>query len=143
MERTVLHLLGDKGRDVWSVTSDTTIYDALGFMADRGIGAVVVIDDGELSGIFSERDYARKVVLKGLESKNTTVQQLMSTDVVTVTPSDTVMTCMTLMTERRFRHLPVVDDGAVVGVISIGDVVRNVIDEQRYLIEQLQQYISS
>ncbi len=143
MERTVQHLLGEKGRDVWSVSSDTTVYEALEYMAEKGIGAVVVIDDGRLSGIFSERDYARKVVLMGRHSRDTKVAELMSTDVITVALTDSVMTCMTVMSERRFRHLPVVEGGDVVGVISIGDVVRNVIEEQRYLIDQLQQYITS
>jgi CBS domain-containing protein len=143
MERTVQHLLGEKGRDVWSVSSDATVYEALEYMAEKGIGAVVVIDDGRLSGIFSERDYARKVVLMGRHSRDTKVAELMSTDVITVALTDSVMTCMTVMSERRFRHLPVVEGGDVVGVISIGDVVRNVIEEQRYLIDQLQQYITS
>ncbi len=143
MERTVQHLLGEKGRDVWSVSSDTTVYEALEYMAEKGIGAVVVIDDGNLSGIFSERDYARKVVLMGRHSRDMKVAELMSTDVITAAMTDSVMTCMTVMSERRFRHLPVVEDGDVVGVVSIGDVVRNVIEEQRYLIDQLQQYITS
>ncbi|HDL41667.1 MAG TPA: CBS domain-containing protein [Actinobacteria bacterium] len=143
MERTVQHLLGEKGRDVWSVSSDATVYEALEYMAEKGIGAVVVIDDGTLTGIFSERDYARKIVLMGRHSRDTKVADLMSTDVITVAPTDSVMTCMTVMSERRFRHLPVVEDGDVVGVVSIGDVVRNVIEEQRYLIDQLQQYITS
>ncbi|NOX24432.1 MAG: CBS domain-containing protein [Actinobacteria bacterium] len=143
LERTVQHLLGEKGRDVWSVSSDTTVYEALEYMAEKGIGAVVVIDDGNLSGIFSERDYARKVVLMGRHSRDMKVAELMSTDVITAAMTDSVMTCMTVMSERRFRHLPVVEDGDVVGVVSIGDVVRNVIEEQRYLIDQLQQYITS
>jgi len=143
LERTVQHLLGEKGRDVWSVSSDTTVYEALEYMAEKGIGAVVVIDDGNLSGIFSERDYARKVVLMGRHSRDMKVAELMSTDVITAAMTDSVMTCMTVMSERRFRHLPVVEGGDVVGVVSIGDVVRNVIEEQRYLIDQLQQYITS
>jgi len=143
MERTVQHLLGEKGRDVWSVSSDATVYEALEYMAEKGIGAVVVIDDGTLTGIFSERDYARKIVLMGRHSRDTKVADLMSTDVITVALTDSVMTCMTVMSERRFRHLPVVEGSDVVGVVSIGDVVRNVIEEQRYLIDQLQQYISS
>jgi CBS domain-containing protein len=143
VERTVQHLLGEKGRDVWSVPSDATVYEALEYMAEKGIGAVVVIDDGRLSGIFSERDYARKIVLMGRDSRDTKVAELMSKDVITVAPTDSVMTCMTVMSEGRFRHLPVVEDADVVGVVSIGDVVRNVIEEQRYLIDQLQQYITS
>ena len=145
MAKTVAHLLDEKvsgtGSDVWSVAPTATVYEALEIMAANNIGALVVLDGDRLVGIMSERDYARKVILFDRGSRETTVAEIMTPDPVTVPRSTTVTECMELMTNNRFRHLPVVDDG-LVGVVSIGDVVRAVIDEQRYLIEQLEGYIT-
>jgi CBS domain-containing protein len=144
MRTTVAHLLAAKGRDVWSVRPDTTVYAALEEMSEKGVGALVVIDDdGRLAGIMSERDYARKVVLLDRVSKRTAVRDIMTEEVHTVVPDTTVAECMQTMTDRRIRHLPVLDAGLVVGVVSIGDIVKAVIHDQRFLIEQLEQYITS
>ena len=142
MQKTVAHILDKKGQAVWSVPSDTSVFDALTLMAEHNIGALVVSDDGALTGIISERDYARKVILKGRESRNTTVGEIMTPDPTTVSPQDTVDECMGLMTDNRFRHLPVVSNGEILGVISIGDVVGAVIDEQKFIIDQLEGYIT-
>jgi CBS domain-containing protein len=128
---------------VHSVSPDDTVYDALAVMAEHNIGAVIVLEHGELVGILSERDYARKGILKGHASKDTPVRALMTSPVVSVPASWSVHHCMSIMTERRIRHLPVVDDGRLVGVISIGDVVRAVVDEQQFTINALQSYIAS
>lgn len=112
-------------------------------MAERGVGALLVIDDGHLSGIISERDYARKVVLLSRVSKKTPVSDIMTADVHTVTPDTSVSDCMGTMTDHRIRHLPVKDDGEVVGIVSIGDIVKAVIQEQKFLIDQLEQYITT
>ncbi|MDJ0790932.1 MAG: CBS domain-containing protein [Acidimicrobiia bacterium] len=141
MRRTVAQLLEAKDPAVWSVRSDVTVYAALESMADKNVGALLVIDDGVLVGILSERDYARKVILMDRGSRETAVSEIMSRDPVTVAPSATTGECMQLMTDNRFRHLPVVD-GQVVGIISIGDVVRAVIDEQQFMIDQLEGYIT-
>jgi CBS domain-containing protein len=141
MNKTVAAILEDKGREVWSLSSDASVFDALGLMAERNIGAVVVVDGDRLVGIISERDYARKVVLLDRVSKSTAIADIMTANVVTVTPEATVDHCMTLMTDRRIRHLPVIDDDRLLGVVSIGDVVRAVIAEREYLIAQLEQYI--
>ncbi|MEZ5175360.1 MAG: CBS domain-containing protein [Acidimicrobiia bacterium] len=142
MRTTVAHILSHKGREVWSVDSATSVFDALELMADKNIGALVVIDAGVLVGIISERDYARKVILRGRESRHTPVADIMTQHPVTVTPVKTVRECMALMTANRFRHLPVVDGGTLYGVVSIGDVVRAVIDEQEFVIDQLEGYIT-
>lgn len=138
----VRDILRNKGEQVWSVPADTTVRAALEEMADKNIGAVLVMDRGRLAGIFSERDYARKVVLQGRRSDQTLVGEVMTTQVVGVRPSDTVAECMAIMTEKRIRHLPVVDGGEVAGVVSIGDVVKTIISEQQFLIEQLELYIT-
>ena len=142
MQKTVGHILAFKGQDVWSIPSDISVLDALSMLAEKNIGALVVVNDGVLIGIVSERDYARKVILADKSSRDTLVSDIMTPDPVTVTSTDTVGACMGLMTENRFRHLPVVDDGVLKGVISIGDVVRAVIEEQEFLIEQLEGYIT-
>jgi CBS domain-containing protein len=139
----VSEVLSGKGRSVWAVAPDQPVFQALELMAAKGIGAVLVMRDGRLAGILSERDYARKVALKGRTSADTPVAEIMSDAVVTVTPDDTVDTCMMLMTERKIRHLPVVDAGHVVGVLSIGDLVKSVIDAQQREIAELQRYIVS
>lgn len=142
MSRTVQSIIDAKGSDVWSIDGDASVFEALEFMADKNIGAVIVTHDGELAGIMSERDYARKIILMSRMSKETRISDIMTPDPTCVAPSDTVDNCMKLMTENRFRHLPVVDDGALVGLISIGDVVRAVIGEQQFLIDQLESYIT-
>src|SRR5438132_2813028 len=140
----VNEILKAKGRDVWTVSSDSTVYDALQEMADKNVGALLVVEDGKLVGVFSERDYARKVILHGKASKDTLVKEIMSTEMFWVRPDETVAGCMELMTNKRIRHLPVLDDeGRLVGVISIGDVVKAVISEKEFAIQQLDLYISS
>ncbi|MFC6839421.1 CBS domain-containing protein [Xanthomonas theicola] len=141
--RTVRQLLGDKGGEIHAVPPDAAVVDALRLMADKGIGAVLVMQDRRLVGILSERDYARKVVLQDRSSATTPVRDIMSAKVHTVDPAQSVQQCMALMTGQRIRHLPVVQAGAVVGVISIGDLVKAVIEEQQQELEQLQRYITS
>jgi len=140
--QTVRQMLTAKSA-IYSVSPDDTVFEALALMAERNIGAVLVVEQGELVGILSERDYARKGILKGHASKDTAVRHLMTAPVVSVPASWSVHHCMSIMTERRIRHLPVVDEGRLVGVISIGDVVRAVVDEQQFTITALQSYIAS
>ena len=135
-------LLDRKGRGVFSIAPEASVYSAIEQMAERGIGALVVLQDGRLAGVFSERDYTRKVILAGRSSRETEVGEIMSTDLVTVTPTDGVNHCLRLMTENRVRHLPVVADGLVVGVLSIGDLVKQVIAEQEDTIDHLQSDIA-
>ena len=142
MQKTVANIIDHKGRDIWAVDATNSVYEALEIMADKNVGALVVTSDDALTGILSERDYARKVILVSKGSKKTPVSEIMTPNPVTVEPSDTVASCMQLMTDRRIRHLPVVEDGDLVGVISIGDVVRAVIEEQKFLIDQLESYIT-
>ncbi|CAD0317824.1 CBS domain-containing protein [Xanthomonas hortorum] len=141
--QTVRQLLGTKQVEVFAVAADAAVIEAIRLMAEKGIGAVLVMDGSRLIGIVSERDYARKVVLRDRASSTTSVAEIMSTEVVTVSPSDTVERCMQLMTDGRFRHLPVVENGRVHGVISIGDLVKAVIENQQRDIDQLQRYIAS
>jgi CBS domain-containing protein len=138
---TVRQMLAGRGT-VISVAPSTTVFEALQRMAERNIGAVLVLNDGRLVGIFTERDYARKVVLRGLNSKNTPVGDLMTGKVITVGQSWTADQCMALMTEHHVRHLPVVEDDRVLGVVSIGDAVKAVVDEQHFVIGQLTHYIT-
>ncbi len=140
--QTVNQLLTIKGEQVFSVGPTDSVLRAIEIMATRHIGALLVMNQGTLLGIISERDYARKVILKKRSSSDTTVEEIMSAPAVTVSPQDTVRHCMELMTEGRFRHLPVVHAGRVVGMLSIGDLVKAVIDEQRDQIEQLERYIA-
>ncbi len=140
--KLVTHLLDTKGGDIISIGQNASVYDAIKLMADRAVGSLLVMDDNELLGIVTERDYARKVILKGRSSETTTVGEIMSTDVITAATGQTVNECMTLMTERRIRHLPVVEKGEVVGLISIGDLVNAIISDQKEEIEQLESYIS-
>jgi CBS domain-containing protein len=142
MQITIKDVLQEKGATVWSVASTDTVFEALGIFADKDIGAVLVLDDGKLSGIFTERDYARKIALKAKSSKSTTVGELMAREVFYVSPSDTIEHCMAIMTDKRVRHVPVLDDGRIVGLISIGDVVRQTILDQEFTIQQLKKYIS-
>jgi CBS domain-containing protein len=139
--QTVKHLLERKSAQVVSVNASDSVLHAIGVMAQWHVGALLVMQGDALLGVLSERDYARKVVLNGRASSDTTVGEIMSAPVITVSPGDTVHRCMEIMTEKRIRHLPVVASGRVVGVLSIGDLVKAVIDEQREEIEQLQRYI--
>jgi CBS domain-containing protein len=142
MSATVRDMLRGKS-NVYSVGPGDTVYDALRLMADKNIGAVVVRTDQQIDGIFSERDYARKVILLGKTSKETLVREIMTARVISVEPEWTADQCMALMTEKRIRHLPVVEQGRLIGVISIGDVVRAVVEEQRFTINSLERYITS
>jgi CBS domain-containing protein len=141
--KTVEQMLEGKGQRLLSVAPGATVYDALKLMAEHEVGALVVLDGDRLVGIFSERDYARKVILFGKSSKETLVREIMTDKVLCVRPDQTVDQCMALMTDKRVRHLPVLDHKKVTGVISIGDVVKEVISEQRFMIEQLENYIHS
>jgi CBS domain-containing protein len=141
--KTVQEILQAKAQRLLSIAPGATVLDALKLMADYEVGALVVLDGDRLSGIFSERDYARKVILHGKASKDTAVSEIMTHKVVCVRPEQSVEECMALMTDKRIRHLPVLQDKKVIGVISIGDVVKEVISEQRFVIEQLEQYIHS
>lgn len=131
-----------KGHEIWSVRPDDTVFDAVKQMADKEAGALLVMDGNKLVGIVTERDYARKIILEGKSSKHVTVSEVMTRKVLCATPERTVDECMALMTDSRTRHLPVVDHKRVVGVISIGDLVKAMISEQKMLIDQLQHYIS-
>jgi CBS domain-containing protein len=141
-----MHTVGDilqaKGHTVWSVSPEVSVYQALERLAAKDIGALVVLEGGRLVGIFSERDYARKIILKGKASRDTPVRDSMTTRVVTVGPAETIAQCMVLMTHHHIRHLPVMDNAELIGLISIGDVVKAVISEQAFVIEQLENYIT-
>ncbi|MBB1472775.1 MULTISPECIES: CBS domain-containing protein [unclassified Luteimonas] len=142
--RTVRHLLESKAPEVHAIGPDAPVIDAIRLMSEKGIGALLVLGNGgRLVGILSERDYARKVVLAGRSSKDTPVRDIMTADVVTVGLGDDASACMRMVTERRIRHLPVVDGDAVLGVVSIGDLVKAVIEEQQEELQQLQRYITS
>ena len=136
-------LLQGKGHDVWSVHPDDTVLDAIKMLAEKDIGALIVIKDDKPVGIFTERDYARNVYLKGKSSLDTAVRDVMVTPVICVKPDQSVNECVALMTERRFRHLPVMNGDELVGMVSIGDLVKSVIAEQQFTIEQMEHYIHS
>jgi CBS domain-containing protein len=140
--KTVAQLLRTKGQHVLTVAPDVSVFDALGVMAEKNVGALLVVEERRLVGVFSERDYARKVILKGKASRDIPVREIMTSPVLYVRPEQTIEDCMALMTDKRVRHLPVLEDERLVGVISIGDVVKAIIAEQEFLIEQLQNYIS-
>ncbi len=144
MEMTgkVASLLRNKGGEVWSLEPASSVYDAVAMMAEKQVGALLVMHDGKLLGIVSERDYARKVILRGHSSHDTAVSEIMTSPVITVSPSDTVGDCMRLVTEKRIRHLPVVEEGKVIGVVSIGDLVNWVVSEQQETIRHLEAWIS-
>ena len=142
MMTTVRQILRRKP-DVYAVRPDDTVYHALQLMAEKNIGAVLVMSGDEINGVFSERDYARRVVLHGHTSRDTAVRSLMTADVVSIDPTATVDACMALMTDKRIRHLPVVEGGRVVGVVSIGDIVRAVVEEQQFMIRSLEHYVTS
>jgi len=140
--KLIKHLLDRRGRHIVSVPPDTTVLEAITLMADKTIGSLVIMDDDELLGIVTERDYARKVIIKGRSSRTTLCSEIMTTGVFTTSSSESVNDCMALMTEKRIRHLPVVEDNRVVGMVSIGDLVEAIISDQKEEIEQLGQYIS-
>lgn len=140
--KLVQHLLDIKGGDIVTIDEDASVFDAIKLMADRGIGSLLVMHGQDLKGIVTERDYARKVILKGRAAETTRVSEIMSVELITATPEQTVNKCMTLMTERRIRHLPILAHDKVVGLISIGDLVQAIIADQKEAIEHLENYIS-
>ena len=140
--KTVREILHDKGTQVWTIAPDQTVFDALTLMGQKEIGALIVVENGKLIGVISERDYARKVILKGKTSRETRVQEIMSTPVISVELAQSVQTRLNLMTKKRIRHLPVLTDDQLVGIVSIGDMVKAIIAEQQFLIEQLESYIT-
>ncbi len=139
--QTIRKILSEKGSDIWSTTPGSTVYDALQLMADKDVGALPVVDDDKLVGIFSERDYARKIILLGKSSKKTLVKEIMTPHVVYATLDMTNEQCLAVMSSKRIRHLPVMDGEAMVGMVSIGDLVRSIMSEQKEMINQLEQYI--
>jgi len=139
---TVNQILAEKGKEVYSVLPNITVYEALVSMSEKNIGAILVVEDNLLKGILSERDYARKVVLKAKSSKKTLVHEIMAHNVITVKPSDNLDYCMELMYNKKVRHLPVLENTTIIGIISIGDVVKSIIDLQKETIKHLDSYIS-
>ena len=139
---TIAQLLNAKGDQIWSVEPKATIFEALEIMSEKEIGALLVMEDGKLTGIFSERDYARKVILKGKSSKETPVGELMTKKVFYIDSQNTINDCMAMMTAKRIRHVPVIEDNQVVGIVTIGDVVNQVISEQEVTINHLENYIT-
>lgn len=140
--KLVNHLLDGKGRDIVSIAPGASVFDAIKLMADKAVGSLLVMDGQAMLGIVTERDYARKVILKGRSSENTSVAEIMTSDVLATSGSETVNACMQMMTDKRIRHLPVVEDDEVIGIISIGDLVNAIITDQQEEIEQLENYIS-
>jgi CBS domain-containing protein len=138
---TVRDLLKSKGSEVWTIQPDESVHDAIQKMADQDVGSLVVIEDGKPTGIFTERHYAREVFLKGRHSPTTPIREVMSKRIICASPEQTIEECMAVMTDKRLRHLPVVDDGGIVGIVSIGDLVKSVITDQEFVIEQLTHYI--
>ncbi len=141
--KTAQQILDKKGHEVWSIDPDNSVFDAIQEMANKDIGALVVIKDDKLVGLLSERDYARKVILSGKSSPKTPVREIMITHVVCARPEQTVEECMAVMTEKRVRHLPILQKKKLVSMVSIGDVVKAIIDDQKFIIEELYHYIQS
>jgi len=139
--KLIKHILKAKGHDTWTITPDEPVYNALQLMAEKNIGALVVVKDGEVIGVISERDYARKIILRGKSSRETLVREIMTSPAICVTSDKTVEQCLSLMTDKHIRHLPVVDDGKLVGMVSVGDLVKSIIGSQRELIRQLENFI--
>ena len=139
---TIAQLLNTKGDQIWSIEPKATIFEALEIMSEKGIGALLVMEDGKLKGIFSERDYARKVILKGKSSKETPVGELMTKKVFYIDSQKTINDCMAMMTAKRIRHVPVIEDNQVMGIVTIGDVVNQIISEQEVTINHLENYIT-
>ncbi|HEX4585338.1 MAG TPA: CBS domain-containing protein [Burkholderiaceae bacterium] len=142
MATAALVLASKADRTVYSITPEASVFDALKLMAEKNLGALLVIKEGQLVGIFTERDYARKIILMARSSKETPVRDVMASPVMYVSPDRTSEECMALMTEHRLRHLPVIDGGRLIGLISIGDLVKDVISEQKFIIQQLERYIA-
>lgn len=142
MQTKVRQLLKEKGGQVWTIAPDASVYDALLLMADKGIGALVVIEGEQIVGLLSERDYARKLILQGRSSRDTPVGDVMTARVLVVRPDQTVEDCMALATDKRIRHFPVMDGDQLVGMVSIGDLVKSVIADQEFMIKQLEHYIT-
>lgn len=138
----VRNLLQTKGNDIFAVEPSIMVYRAIELMCEKNIGGLLIVENNKLVGIFTERDYARKLILKGKSSKDTPIRDLMTSNLITVTPDTSVDDCMRVMTGRKIRHLPVLENGQLVGLISIGDVVRFVIEEQKSIIEHLEHYIT-
>ncbi len=139
---TVKQILETKGKEMFTITPDTSVYHALELMVEKNVSALLVMENDKLAGIFTERDYARKVVLKGKKSKETEISEIMTRDLITVSPESTIDECMALMTGKYIRHLPVVADDKLTGIISIGDVVRRIIEDQKLIIGHMEQYIA-
>jgi CBS domain-containing protein len=142
MSSTVRHILLVKGTDVWSIAPDSTVFEALQVMADKDVGALLVLEHGEVIGIFSERDYARRVILEGKSSKTAPVRDLMARQVLSVGADEPIENCMKLMTDKHVRHLPVMENEQLIGIVSIGDVVNKMISEQDFTIHQLEKFIT-
>ena len=140
--KKVKNLLQQKSKNLFSVTPDTTVYDALKIMVEKNLGALIIMEDGKFTGIFTERDYARKVIVKGKSSKETPVSEIIAEKPLTVTPETTISDCMEMMTSGFVRYLPVIENNELVGLVSIGDIVKFIIEEQKYIIDNLQGYIS-
>jgi CBS domain-containing protein len=138
----VRNIIQTKGNAVFSIPSGTTVYNALELMFEKSIGALLVVDNGKFVGIFTERDYARKLVLKGKSSKETMIREVMTERPITVTPDTSIEDCMKIITDRKIRHLPVMENDRLAGLISVGDVVKFIIEEQKFIIENLEQYIT-
>jgi len=140
--KRVKDILAVKGQAIYSIAPDVSVYDAMKLMADKGIGALMVMESEKLVGVISERDYARKVILQGRSSRSTEVREIMTGHVLYAQPEQNIEECMAIMTEKRVRHLPVMEESRVIGVISIGDLVKSIITEQKFIIEQLEKYIT-
>jgi CBS domain-containing protein len=139
--KTVKDILRAKGSKVYSISPDATVYEALNRMADKNVGALLVLEVEQIVGLISERDYARKTILKGRFSKETAVKEIMTTNVITVDPGEDLEKCMELFTDKHVRHLPVIEDKKIIGIISIGDVVKGVIDHKEFIIQEQEKYI--
>jgi len=140
---SMLQLLAGKGSQVWAISPDATVFAGLTLMAEKNIGALLILEDGRPVGIMSERDYARKIILEGRSSRDTKIRSIMTTRLVSVRPTDSVEHAMAVMTRERIRHLPVMDGDSVLGLVSIGDLVKAMIDQQQFTIEQLERYITT
>lgn len=138
----VRQILENKGHNIWSINPNSSVLDALKLMAEKNVGALLVLENEKIVGIFSERDYARKVILHGKSSKDTLVKEIMSTNVLVANPENTIEECMALMVKHHIRHLPILENDELIGMISIGDVVNAIIDEKEFTIKQLERYIS-
>ena len=139
--KTIKRLLEAKGYDIWSIAPDASVYEAIKLMSDKNVGALLVLESGKLIGVISERDCTRRVILNGRAPKDTKVREVMTSDVIYILPDQTVEECMALMTAKRVRHLPVLADDQLIGIVSIGDLVKDIISEQEFMIQQLEHYI--